>query len=82
MHYRLKYDPGVEAVHDALPAEVSEQLSIALAAACADPLNATRAYNDIEDDVMRLIDTDHTRAVILLGHTFKTLTVLQISYLG
>ncbi|MFC7308897.1 hypothetical protein ACFQVC_32370 [Streptomyces monticola] len=28
------------------------------------------------------VDTDHGRAVILLGHTLKTVTVLQVSYLG
>ncbi|MCX4671574.1 hypothetical protein OG453_33630 [Streptomyces sp. NBC_01381] len=80
--YRLKYDPGVEAVHDALPPEASEQLSITLAAACHDPLGATQPYGDVEDDVMRMAVTEHVFAVLLLGHTLNTVTVLQINYLG
>ncbi|MGW2340469.1 hypothetical protein [Streptomyces sp. NPDC001661] len=79
--YRLKYDIGVEAVHEALPQAASEALTLALAAACHQPLGATQPYNEVDDDVMRLIDTDQVVAVLLLGHTLKTITVLQISYL-
>jgi hypothetical protein len=35
-----------------------------------------------EDDVMRMLVTDHAFAVLLVGHTLKTITVLQINYLG
>lgn len=80
--YRLKYDSAADAVHEALPQAVSEALTLALAAACHDPLGATQPYGEIEDDVMRLIDTSDVRAVLLLGHNLKTITVLQISYLG
>ena len=80
--YRLKFDPAAEAVYDALPQHASEPLTRALAAACDDPLGATRPYNDVEDEVVRLIDTQHVRAVLLVGHTLKTVTVLDISPLG
>ncbi|MEV0112810.1 hypothetical protein AB0H77_06075 [Streptomyces sp. NPDC050844] len=77
----LKYDPGVEAVHDSLPGPASEQLGIALASACRDPLGATQPYGE-EDDVMRMAVTEHVFAVLLLGHTLKPVTVLQINYIG
>jgi hypothetical protein len=80
--YRLKYDPGVEAVHDALPSAPSEALTLALAAVCHDPIGATVPYGDVEDEVMRMTVTEHAFAVLLIGHTLKTVTVLQITYLG
>ncbi|MEC4016056.1 hypothetical protein [Streptomyces sp. H27-D2] len=79
--YRLKYDPPAEAVHDALPPAASEPLTAAFAAACHDPLAATQPYGE-DDDVMRMVITEHATAVLLIGHTLKTITVLQISYLG
>ncbi|MFJ2110581.1 hypothetical protein ACIOEX_01410 [Streptomyces sp. NPDC087850] len=79
--YRLKYDATAEAVHDALPTGPSEALTVALADACHDPLGATMAYGEA-DDVMRTVRTNHAHAVLLVGHTLKTITVLQISYLG
>jgi hypothetical protein len=79
--YRLKYDPAAEAVHEAMPPAASETLTLALAAACRDPLGATEPYGE-EDDVMRMLVTDHAFAVLLVGHTLKTITVLQINYLG
>lgn len=80
--YSLKYSLAVEAVHDALPPTASETLSIALAAACHDPIGATVPYGDVEDEVMRMAVTEHAFAVLLIGHTLKTVTVLQITYLG
>lgn len=79
--YRLKYDPPAEAVHDAMPAEAGEHLTLALAAACHDPLGATEPYGE-DDNVMRMVVTEHAFAVVLLGHTLKTVTVLQVTYLG
>ncbi|MCX5336914.1 hypothetical protein [Streptomyces sp. NBC_00140] len=79
--YRLKYGEGVEAVHEAMPQAASEALTFALGAACHDPLGATQPYGE-EDDVMRMIVTEQAFAVLLIGHTLKTITVLQINYLG
>lgn len=79
--YRLKYDPAAEAVHEALPQAASEALTLALAAACHQPLDATQPYGE-DDGIMRMIVTDRVFAVLLLGHTLKTITVLQISHLG
>jgi hypothetical protein len=79
--YRLKYDPSAEAVHDALPPHVSEQLTSALEAACYDPIDATEPYGE-DDKVIRMVVTDQAFAVLLIGNTLKTVTVLQITYLG
>jgi hypothetical protein len=82
MIYRLKYDDGVEAVHNAMPQAASEALTEALAAACDDPLGATVPYNDVDDGVMRMILLDQARAVLFVGQTWKTLTVLEVTYFG
>jgi hypothetical protein len=79
--YRLKYDPAAEAVHDAMPPGPSETLTLALAAACHDPLDATEPYGE-DDGVMRTAITEDAFAVLLIGDTFKTITVLQINYYG
>ncbi|MEU1308999.1 hypothetical protein ABZ419_08880 [Streptomyces cinnamoneus] len=81
MIYRLKYGAAVEAVHDALPPHISEELSLALAAACDDPAAATDPYGE-DDGVMRTLVTSHTASVLLIGDVMKTVTVLQINYLG
>ncbi|GGX82622.1 hypothetical protein [Streptomyces hiroshimensis] len=81
MGYRLKYDRAAEAVHDALPPEASERLSLALAAACDDPIAATEPYGE-DDGVVRMIVTEEAIAVLLVGEITKTLTVLQLSYTG
>ncbi|MEU3465968.1 hypothetical protein ABZ721_39280 [Streptomyces sp. NPDC006733] len=81
MTYRLKYDPAAEAVHDALPAAHSERLSLALAAACDDPIGATEPYGE-DDGVVRMLVIDHVIAVLLVGGVTKTLTVLQLNYTG
>lgn len=79
--YRLKYDPAAEAVHEAMPQAASEALTVALADTCHDPVAATRPYGE-DDGIMRMIVTEHAFAVLLIGNTFKTITVLQITYLG
>jgi hypothetical protein len=79
--YRLKYDEGMEAVHEAMPQAASEALTFALGAACHDPLGATQPYGE-EDEVVRMLVTEQAFAVLLIGHTLKTVTVLQVTYLG
>jgi hypothetical protein len=79
--YRLKYDPAAEAVHEAMPPAASETLTLALADACHDPTGATEPYGE-DDGVMRMIVTEQAFAVLLIGQTLKTITVLQITYLG
>jgi hypothetical protein len=79
--YRLHYDPAVEAVHDSLPEEARIKLSAALAAACDDPIAATEPYGHT-DEYLRLVVTEQAFAVLYLGHTYKTINVLQIHYLG
>ncbi|TVL89789.1 hypothetical protein [Streptomyces sp. SAJ15] len=79
--FRLKYDPAAEAVHDALPAHISEQLTLALHAACHDPIGATVPYGE-DDKIMRMAVCDDAFAVLLIGHVLQTITVLQVTYLG
>ncbi|MET9445039.1 hypothetical protein [Streptomyces sp. NPDC006610] len=79
--YRLKYDPAAEAVHEAMPAAASESLTLALAEACHDPIAASQPYGE-DDGIVRMIVTDQALAVLLVGETLKTVTVLQINYLG
>jgi hypothetical protein len=79
--YLLKYATDAEAVHDALPAEASSQLTNLLADVCEDPLGHSIPYGE-DDPYVRMIITDHAFAVILIGHVMKTVTVLQISYMG
>ena len=81
MIYRLKYDPAAEAVHGAMPPAASEALTLALAAACHDPITATEPYGE-DDGVVRMLITEQAFAVLLIGLTFKTITVLQVTYLG
>ncbi|MFJ6579283.1 hypothetical protein ACIQMY_25390 [Streptomyces sp. NPDC091368] len=81
MQYRLKYDPGAEAVHEAMPAAPSEALTLALAAACSNPIDATQPYGE-DDGVIRMLITDAAFAVLLIGENLKTVTVLQINYVG
>lgn len=81
MIYRLKYDSAAEAVHEAMPPATSEALTLALADACHDPLAATQPYGE-DDGVMRMLVTEHAFAVLLIGQTFKTITVLQVTHLG
>ncbi|MGX1254138.1 hypothetical protein RKD48_006649 [Streptomyces ambofaciens] len=79
--YRLKYDPAAEAVHEAMPTAASEALTLVLADACHDPLAATEPYGE-DDGIMRMIVTEQAFAVLLIGHQTKTITVLQVTYLG
>ncbi|AJP04761.1 hypothetical protein TU94_28260 [Streptomyces cyaneogriseus subsp. noncyanogenus] len=79
--YRLKYDPAAEAVHEAMPSAASETLTVALADACHDPLAATQPYGE-DDGVVRMLVTEQAFAVLLIGDTLKTITVLQVTYLG
>ncbi|MFG3046281.1 hypothetical protein ACGFZR_15295 [Streptomyces sp. NPDC048241] len=81
MIYRLKYDPAAEAVHEAMPAAASETLTLALADACHDPLGHTEPYGE-DDGVVRMLVTAEAFAVLLVGDTMKTITVLQVTYLG
>jgi hypothetical protein len=79
--YRLKYDPAAEAVHEAMPPAASEALTLALADACHDPFDVTEPYGE-DDGVVRMLVTGQGFAVLLVGETLKTVTVLQITYLG
>lgn len=80
--HKLKYDPAVEAVYNGLPQHVRERVSVALAAACEDPQGATDQYGEEDGGVVRVLLADDAMAVLLVGHTTRTLTVLQITYLG
>lgn len=79
--YKLKYEAALEAVHDALPQAASKPLTLALAAACDDPVGATQPFGH-DDVVMRAAVTEQVLALLFIGHNLKTITVLRINYLG
>lgn len=81
MPYRLKYDATAETVHDALPAEAADQLTRVFAGVCDDPLGCSIPYGE-DDPYVRMVLADQAFAVILVGHVMKTVTVLQISFIG
>lgn len=66
---------------DALPQPISQEVSVALAAACANPLGATTPVGE-DDQIIRSIVTPHTRILLFLGQASKTIAVLAITYLG
>ncbi|MFF3518841.1 hypothetical protein [Streptomyces sp. NPDC002573] len=72
MIYRLKYNPAVETIHEAMPPAASEALTLALADACYDPIAATEPYGE-DDGVVRMLVAEHVLAVLLIGQTFKTI---------
>ncbi|TBO57532.1 hypothetical protein EYS09_22230 [Streptomyces kasugaensis] len=75
--YRLLYDPGSEAAHDALPSAASEALTLALEAACHDPLGRTLPRGEA-DEWNRTVLADGAVALIFISHTHKSVAVLDI----
>ncbi|MFB6568242.1 hypothetical protein [Streptomyces noursei] len=75
--YRLTYDPGVETLHDQLPPAASAALTVALQAACHDPLGNT-APRGIAEEWNRAVHTDDAIASILVSYTQKTIVVLDV----
>ena len=63
-----------------MPPAASEALTLALADVCHDPIAATRPYGE-DDGVVRMVITAQAFAVLLIGNTLKTITVLQMTYL-
>lgn len=80
MVYRLKYNPGVEAVHDALPLPASDAMTQALAAACRDPFGATLPQGE-DDGVIRSVHTTDAYAIVLIGKDRDEVVVLDMIYL-
>lgn len=75
--FRLIYDPGVEHIHDHLPQAVSHALTVALDAACHDPIGHTDPRGQA-DEWNRQIRTDGALAMIFVSYGQKTLAVLDI----
>lgn len=75
--YRLIYDPGTEAAHDALPPAASEALTLSLEAACWDPIGQTRPRGEA-DEWNRTVLTDGALALVFISHTHKTIAVLDV----
>jgi hypothetical protein len=78
--YRLKYNPGVEAVHDALPQAASDAMTQALAAACRDPYGATLPHGE-DDGVVRSVLTTDAHAIVLIAKDHEEVIVLDMIYL-
>lgn len=82
MSYRLKRDETIEAIWDALPLHLSEQLTVAIAAACEDPFGTTDPAGDEDDGMTRELVVGPLVVFIYLGHLKKVLHVWDINYLG
>lgn len=79
--YRLKYDPGVEAIHDLLPDALSLRFSQALARACEDPIAHTEPWGE-DDGISRTLVVDEVYAMLIIGHQEQTLNVVAAIYLA
>lgn len=81
MTYRLKRDATIEAIWNALPQHISEQLTVALAAACEDPYGTTEPHG-VDDGLVRELVLDRLIVILYLGHHDKVVHVWQINYWG
>ncbi|MGP3992032.1 hypothetical protein [Streptomyces sp. 3N207] len=65
--YKLRhYDETVTAIWDSLPADASEELTLALADICENPYRHTRPINGQDNDVERTLALQHTAITLLI----------------
>jgi len=75
--YRLLCDATLMTVWDSLPADASEQLTLALADACQDPVTATEPFG-IDDGLHRQIIRPLVTAVVHVSHQQRTVRIYDI----
>jgi len=66
-------------VWDSLPNDASEQLTLALADACQDPITATEPYG-LDDGIHRQIIRPLVTAVIAINQKQQTLRIYDIQH--
>ncbi|MFF5010892.1 hypothetical protein ACFY3G_49925 [Streptomyces phaeochromogenes] len=75
--YRLLCDETQLAVWDSLPSDASEQLTVALADVCADPVAATEPWG-IDDGIHRQLIRPLVTALIAVNTERQTVRIYQI----
>ncbi|PJN34448.1 hypothetical protein CG747_39540 [Streptomyces sp. CB02959] len=75
--FRLIYDPGCEPLHGQLPPDASHALTVALEAACRDPIGHT-APRGHADEWNRRLHIDGALAMIFVSYKQKTVAVVDI----
>lgn len=77
--YRLLCDATLTAIWDSLPDDASEQLTLALADACHDPIVATEPMG-IDDGIHRQIIRPLVAAIIAVNEERQTVRIYQIQH--
>lgn len=77
--YRLLYDETIETVWDALPDDASEQLTLALADVCRNPIDETEAWG-IDDGIHRQIIRPLVAAIIAVNQERHTVRIYRIQH--
>lgn len=81
MTYRLRLDPTVHAIYASLPDDARRDIAVCLLDALSDPIGYSTPYG-IDDGIMRVLAHGSVTIAILVGEPTKTITVVQIGYLG
>ena len=81
MTYRLRLDPTTHAIYAQLPDEGRRDMAVCLLDALANPLAHSTPYG-IDDGIMRTLAHGSVTLAVLLDHDAKTITVVQIGYIG
>lgn len=81
MTYRLRLDPSVHAIYASLPDEARRDIAVCLLDAMDDPIAHSTPYG-VDDGVMRVLAHGGVTLAVLVGEPTKTITVVQINYLG
>jgi hypothetical protein len=79
--YRLRLDPTVHAIYASLPDDGRRDIAVCLLDALSDPTGHSTPYG-VDDGVMRILAHGGVTITILIGEPTKTITVVQIGYLG
>ncbi|GAA1193976.1 hypothetical protein F4556_007365 [Kitasatospora gansuensis] len=85
MTYRLRAAPDVQKIWDALPPALGEELTLALARVCEDPIATTEPYDDADDEqhVMRILHLPSVVAALLvLDHPVGIIRIMTITHLA
>ena len=81
MTYRLHLGPDVHADYASLPDEGRRDMAVCLLDAMSDPLAHSTPYG-IDDGIFRTLSHGSITLAVLLDHDAKTITVVQIGYIG
>lgn len=81
MTYRLRLDPTVHGIYASLPDQARRDIAVCLLDALADPLGHSTPYG-IDDGIMRVLAHGTITIAVLLDHDAKTITVVQLGYIG